>query len=342
MLNLPQHRQPMWRLTLDGRDISASFRPRLISLNLTDNRSFEADTLDITLDDSDGKLAIPRKGVTLAVQLGWAGEPLIDKGSYMVDEVEHSGSPDQLTLRAKSADLRTGMAEKQERSWAGQRISAIVQSIANAYGLSPRISALLADEIVSHVDQTNESDINLLTRLAREFDAIATVKAGKLLFMPIGEAQSATGIPFPRATITRTDGDRHRFAIAERETYTAVRANYHDTRAAQRGSVTVDAQGARHNVGTPSTESTKVLRHGYASRTNAERAARAEWQRLQRGAASFSLSLAYARPDLFPELPATVKGFKAEIDSASWIITRASHSLSNSGFTTDLELELGL
>lgn len=83
-----------------------------------------------------------------------------------------------------------------------------------------------------------------------------------------------------------------------------------------------------------------VLSHTYASKTNAERAAKAAWEKIQRGVASFSITLAKGRADLFPELPVKVSGFKPEIDEAYWTLVTVSHSLNNSGFTTSLELEV--
>jgi len=90
----------------------------------------------------------------------------------------------------------------------------------------------------------------------------------------------------------------------------------------------------------PSAENTKVLRHTYASEATAIRGAKAAFDKLQRGVASFSITLAHGRADLFPELPAAVIGFKPIIDSTDWIISQVSHSLSDSGFTTQLDLEM--
>ncbi|EOB2445448.1 TPA: hypothetical protein N6M66_004229, partial [Escherichia coli] len=64
-----------------------------------------------------------------------------------------------------------------------------------------------------------------------------------------------------------------------------------------------------------------------------------KWQQLQRGAASFSITLARGRAELYPEMHGTVTGFKSEIDNQDWIIAKAEHTIDNSGFTTQLELE---
>lgn len=70
------------------------------------------DTLDLTLTDHDGALSIPPRGAKLHLFLGWKEFSLEDKGTYIVDEVEHAGSPDKLTIRARSADLRSTITRK--------------------------------------------------------------------------------------------------------------------------------------------------------------------------------------------------------------------------------------
>jgi len=47
---------PDFMLWIGSKDVTPNLRDRLISLPLTDNRGFEADTLNLALDDSDGLL----------------------------------------------------------------------------------------------------------------------------------------------------------------------------------------------------------------------------------------------------------------------------------------------
>ena len=86
-------------------------------------------------------------------------------------------------------------------------------------------------------------------------------------------------------------------------------------------------------------EKTKTLRHLYANKAAAERGARAAYKKLKRGRAVFSISLAVGRPDLAPETPITVQGFKAVIDAEPWIVAKVSHSVSDSGYVCGLDLE---
>ena len=88
-------------------------------------------------------------------------------------------------------------------------------------------------------------------------------------------------------------------------------------------------------------ENVLVLNRTYANRSNAERAAKMQWERLQRGVASFSLQLAEGRADLYTEMSVKVSGFKQPIDDAEWTITTLTHTVSpDNGFTTSLELEV--
>lgn len=320
---------PAFRITVNGNDIAQFISPRLMSLQLTDNRGLEADQLDLTLSDHDGLVAIPPRGAVVRLWLGWSDTGLVDKGSYIVDETEHSGAPDVLSIRARSADLRKGLKTKRERSWSATTLGDVLGDIAQGNGLTSAISGALDGLPIPQLDQANESDANLLTRLGEDFDAVATVKAGCLVCMPAGGGKTASGLDLPHITLTRADGDQHRFLQADRDSYDGVRAYYYDVNSAKK-------QEAIAGGG----ENLKDLRHTYSDRQSALRAARAELNRLQRGAATLSYTLAKGRPDLIPELTYTLQGVKSEIDEIIWYGGNVQHSLTaDAGYTMSLELE---
>jgi phage protein D len=321
---------PEYQITLDGRDLTSKIAPRLISLSLSESRSDEADTLDITLDDSEGLLAIPARGAVLRVAFGWSDTGIVDKGSFTVDEVEHSGAPDILTIRARSASMTKEMGERIERSWHGETIGAIVRKIAGKHGLKPAIADALAKIAIAHIDQTHESDMSFLTRLAKRYDAVMNVKDTHLLFMPIGHGTTAKGTKLESIELTRKDGDQHRYHIAERENYAGVRAHYHGTGRKKRESVVVGGEN-NHNI--------KVLPETYATEADARAAATAEFNRTKRSQATMDYTLALGRPDLYPEIPVYLNGFKPDIDAQSWLAKKVKHTIGDGGYTTALELE---
>ena len=106
---------PAFRITVDGNDIAQLISPRLMSLDLTDSRGIEADQLSITISDHNKLLAIPPKGAMVRLWLGWSDNGLGRQGTYTVDETEHSGTPDVLSIRARSADLRNQTRTQLER-----------------------------------------------------------------------------------------------------------------------------------------------------------------------------------------------------------------------------------
>lgn len=319
---------PAFKITLDGLDITTKFAPRLVSLDLTECRSDSADELSITLSDTDGQLAIPSKGARINVQIGWQASGLVDKGIFTVDEIEHSGTPDVLTLRARTASLIDTFRQPVERSFHDTTLGAVIEVIAFQQELKAGIAEALRGVKIAHLDQTRESDAAFLRRLGKKYDAAATVKNDTLLFMPAARSKTASGRDLPVIQITRNLGDRHRYHSAERDSYSGVRVFWHDDRHGLRRSVVAGAPG-----------NSKRLRTTYANEADARTAAVAEWQRIQRGAATLELSLAIGDPALIPQSPVEVVGFKTDIDIQDWLAAKVRHSLSDAGFTSSIELE---
>jgi len=319
---------PTCQITIDGKDRTARIMPHLIQLTVESHRQDHADTVSLNLDDSRGQIALPRRGVEMRVMLGFEGLGVSLQGTYHVDEIEHSGTPDTVSIVARSAKLTRELRMRKERSWSQTTVGHVVRVIAGEHQLTPRVAASLNRLPVEHLAQT-ESDVALLRRLGKMWDAVATVKAGNLLFTPVGAAQTASGKPLEPLVLRRADGDRHRFHEADRDAYTGIRARWHDV-GAGRGR-TVLAGTAGH---------VKFLRGDFASREDARRAAEAELARVRRGASTFTLDIAIGRPDLYPEMPARTRGWKPEIDTVDWIVVKATHSFTpGGGYTTAVELE---
>lgn len=320
---------PDYRIVVNGSNITPKISGRLITLTLTDERSDKADQLDITLDDSDGLLAIPPRNASIELWLGYK-DALVNKGTYTLDEISHSGPPDVVTLRARSADFKGPLKTKREQSWHDITLGDLLTSVAKRNDLTAAINPALAGVRVEHLDQTNESDINLINRLGQHYGAIATVKAGRLLFAPTGEGKTASGRLIAAATIRRDQGDAHSYTLTDRDSdYSGVQANWNEKKYAQ---LEHEIAGAAGNL--------KTLRHTYPNQQEAQTAAANQWRIMQYQTASLSLTLANGNAALYPETPVTVQGFKAEIDNTRWTIARLVHSVGDGGFTTGIELEV--
>lgn len=339
---------PSFSIRMGGK-VLKELSERVISIGLTDNRGFEADQLTLELDDSTGDIALPGRGVELSLWLGWTGEALVFKGVYTVDEVTHTGPPDRITVTARSADFREEFNVKREVSWHDVTVERVVSAIASRYDLKAQISDMLMNIEIDHADQTQESDMSFLTRMAEMLGAIATVKNGSLLFIVPGGGFTASGKPIPSIEITRSSGDRHRFRIADRDAYTGVRAYWLDLNFGKKKKVSVRRRASTKKADKSSSRegdyiegadgNVFIMRKTFQNEDAARRAAAAKWQQLQRGAAEFSISLARGRAELYPEMHATVTGFKPDIDVQDWIISKVQHDVDSNGFTTQLNLE---
>lgn len=320
---------PDYRITLEGQAISPEFRARLQSLTLSDRRGMEADQLDIVLTDDDGMLDIPPRGAKMTLAIGWKGQALIERGTYIVDEAEHTGTPDTLNIRARSADMRQGLPGKRSQSWDEVTVREIIEAIAARHQLEPSVGVTIAGVFIKHIDQTDESDLNFLTRLAERFDAVATIKTGHLLFVPSGQASTASGTEIPPVYLRRQSGDQHRYITTDRDAFSGVTAEWHNPDDAERQSITVGSD-----------ENAQTLRHTYATEAEATTAAEAEWRRMQRGEAEFSITLASGEPELMPETPLWVTGWKPVIDATPWVVKEVTHQLSETDYTTALQCEI--
>lgn len=330
--DIAEYPYPIFKVEVEGIDISAKIVDRLISLNVKDHRGLEVDSIDLELDDSDGLLSIPPEGAKIQVWLGWSNTGLIDKGVYKVESTAHRGSPDVLSITAFASDISEGLKQKRERSFNNKTIEDIFTTVSNQYELKPIIHNKFASKVIKYIAQ-NESDANLITRIADENDAIATVKNGHLLLLPRGASQTVSGLNLPRVSIMRTMGDQHSYTTGTgTDKVTAVKAFYYETNKSKKGNVVIgDNQ-----------DNLKELRFVHRDKEAAEQAANAEYNRCKRGAKQLSYTLSLGDPSLIPEQEYEFIGLKQEIDEIVWLATNLTHNLSENGLTTSIELELQL
>lgn len=329
-------REPSCMVIANGEDITGLLmgytsdnQARLIRLTINDQRGYESDMLTIVLSDTDSKVAKPPKGAELDVYLGYAGESLHYKGKYIVDEIAHSGPPDQLTITAKAADMLQGLKVKRTRSWDNTTLGAIVRQIASEQNLIAAIGAEFDSVSIAHIDQVNESALHFLTRLGKQHDAIVKPAAGRLLFVKRGASTSASGAALPLTTIPRTDSSDHHYVEKGRDEYTGVRAYWHDIRKSRRNGVVIGSQVRL-----------KTLSGTFASADLARQAAQAEYDRQLREESELSITLQHGKPELIAEIRILPQGFRSYIDR-EWVAAEIVHELSSdSGLSSTIRAEL--
>jgi uncharacterized protein len=317
---------PVYQILANSRDITEKIADRLLSLVITDEAGIKSDTVEIRLDDRDNALELPQTGAELDVSIGYQETGLVKIGLYTVDEISLSGPVRSMVIRGKAANMPKAIKAPNTRPWDDVTIADLVSSIAGEYGLVPRVGSELSGILLPHIDQTEESDLHLLTRLAKQFDAVAKPAGSFLLFIKRGQAKSATGKKIPKVQLQSEDVTSWQVTLAERGKYGAVTAEWHDKATAQRKTV-------KAGDGDPVFK----LRRSYPDATQAQAAAEAKLAALDRGTGTLEITMP-GNQSLMAEGVMTLSKFRAGIDGR-WLLNRVTHTIGGQGFSTSLSAE---
>ncbi|WKV50750.1 contractile injection system protein, VgrG/Pvc8 family [Dickeya fangzhongdai] len=202
---------------------------RLISLSLHDVMGFESDQLSLDIDDSDGKVQMPKRGEKKLAQ-----DRLERQGADRQGHLyRRSGQPYRRTgqdhLSARSVNFRGDLNTPRDGSYDATTLGDIARTIAERYSLMASIENSLAGTAIAHENQSKESDLSFLCRLARRYSGTVAIKSDTLRLFVAGTGTAADGKNVSTYLIERSDGDSHSFTIADRIANTSVTANWHDS-----------------------------------------------------------------------------------------------------------------
>lgn len=174
---------PLFRLVYAGREITADIRPFVLSVSYTDNLHGESDQVEVELDDSDGRWRsawYPAKGDELELSVGYQGSGVLDCGLFQVDEVELSGPPHQLSLRALATGSRETTRTRRSRAFESLTLAQVVQRVADEHGFE--VVGEIEPIELGRCTQLQESDLAFLTRLASAYGHCFSVRGQQLVF----------------------------------------------------------------------------------------------------------------------------------------------------------------
>ncbi|MHC8299018.1 phage late control D family protein [Pseudomonas sp. ZS1P83] len=322
---------PSFRIVVDGADITGLINDRLIQLRTTDKTGMESDEFELRIDDRDGLVTLPRKGVGVEVYLGYVETSLARMGRYVVDDVAVSGPPDTIVIKGKASDMRGSGKTIRSGSWEDVPLSKIVADIAARNGWRP---VCPVSTKVARADQISESDFSFITRLAKQYDCTAKVADGKLLVMPRQAGQSASGKAFGAITLTRSDVSRWQFQFGDRNAHKSVGAKHQDKKTGKLAVVSLDNDDVPDGLPAVHTD-----RHIYPNKTAAEAAAKARLAAFNRSTADVRLEM-LGRTDLFAERSINAQGFKVGLDG-EYLVDSVEQLYTQSGWTTSIECNGG-
>ena len=229
---------PTYKLSLGESDI----RERLTLLVAVDRAGFSGDTLMLQLHAEN--VAIPRRGVEIACEIGYEETGTWSLGSFVVEDVKLKGPPHVMTLLCVShpqgeASVASLQTTKRERAWqshavAGTTFADVVSEVVSEAGLTARIDNRLAAIKMPAVQQTNESDAAFLHRLTVERNGIVKINAGIIIFETRDQGRlGQLDIVYDDQAMS------YAFDFTERYNISAVRAKYQDVEMGSVQQVTV-------------------------------------------------------------------------------------------------------
>ncbi len=313
--------KPDFNIIAESNSITEDLRSSLISLHITDESGTMSDEAEICFEY--GSNASELKG-ELEVFLGYKETGLLSMGVYIASEITIQSPPKILRVKCCAANFKGSLKEKTSREWKEITLGDLVRKIAEKYGYEVKIAQKFEDVFISHIAQTDESDMNFLKRIGHEHEATVKPVGGHIIFIPKGEGKSATGKVLGTTLLTPKDVINWKVNFNVRSKYGSVIAKWHSY---ERGETIEEKVGNEE----PSYPIYKL----YPTAESAISAASAKLRRLKRSEAKLNITIP-GNPELFAEAKINLSGFCQEIDG-EWVIERAEHTLNNMGYQTMIE-----
>lgn len=308
---------------------------KCISLQVTDSAGFENPKVVLAFND-DPPNEIPDKNTPIGIVIGYHEmKGAASKyngvkqsyGTFYLDEVRLSKPPNIMELTAHTCYMGNRFKKIKDRDFHNKTLMQIVGQIAEDNEITAVISDEIDDTVVKHADQSNVSDMEFLTRLAQDHDAVFKIIESILYFGRKGAIKAISGQPTPVIELYDEDVTMYSVLSQERSVYTGVRARYINR---STGEEEVALAGEEGN--------TRTLPHRYVDKEEAQDAADARFNDLDKEAETLTFSCV-GNPNIVAESPILLKDFRDGI-SKIWQVDRVTHSISASGFTTRAECKL--
>ena len=195
------------------------------------------------------------------------------------------------------------------------------------------IDADMASIYYDHLDQSEESDINFVTRIAEKHDAFAKFQDQKLQVRPRDKTNGLIFIKKESKTqlsiggLVVTVATSLTATSASRNKYQSVKAYWHDLDQAHR---TAEVIGA----GEPQWQ----MKSTFETQGKAKQAAEAKLKQLQRGTGTLDSLTCPGNPAIRAEMDLLLVGFRPDVNY-KWVVTSATHTMDNSGYKTVVKAE---
>ncbi len=174
---------PVFTLWYLQKNITTDIAPYVTRVTYSDNIKSESDTIEVELDDTDGRWLdkwYPGKGDTLTLKMGYQGEKLLSCGTFSIDEIEVSSPASVVAIRGVATSVNNALRTKSSRGFESTTLAAIAGRIAKKHQL--KLVGSIESIKIDRVTQYAETDVGFLRRLASEYGYAVKVVSDQLIF----------------------------------------------------------------------------------------------------------------------------------------------------------------
>ncbi|MDR3361315.1 MAG: DUF6402 family protein [Desulfovibrio sp.] len=327
-------------VTIGGHDATDHMKPYLLDFAFTDNATGKADEIQITLHDRDGRWSNewkPKKGMEATAAIvcsDWftRGDSLsLPCGRFRIDEIEFSGPPDKIKIKAVTSALTTGLRDtRKTRAWENASLRTVAGQVAAEHGLALHYAG--DGHAFERQDQRDESDLGFVDRMAVERGMFCKAHDNRLILIDAETAEQSEAALTIRRTGGRFPAKKYDFKQAGSKTaYTGAHVEYTDPAEGKVHTATVTAADA----GEKSNEKMLELNRRVESAEAAVRLAKGEMngENAKENTATMEIM---GHPGLVAGMTVELSGFGDF--SGRYIVKKAEHKVGSGGYATSLEL----
>lgn len=322
--------KPSVSIRYNGKDTGKDLTDNLISLDYTDNISDKADEISIVIEDTQGywRNHLPDTGATMSVSIGY-DDDLTPLNSFEIDRIRITGNPSTVTLSGNASPIQKSLRTRNSQSWDKKSLQAIIKAVAGKHGLKTDLR--FKDFKLDYVAQDNESDLNFLMRLSEEADLNLKLFNSTIVCLPMLDLMKQKPVmTLEEKQLTSWDAD-----ISLIEAVASVERRHHDTQ--QKVLVVYGAQDkdgkAIQTATTKAAQTTKNIKREIARQTHTG-ATKADLDKTNRDRKRISFSC-FGNPLFKAGLVLAFKDLGKNVSAC--LIETARHSISDSGYTTDID-----
>ncbi|MFL1781409.1 Phage protein D [Candidatus Hepatincolaceae symbiont of Richtersius coronifer] len=155
---------------------------RILSFKLIDNMGLSLDSLEITINNSDKAIAIPKENAILELALKDVhnAEAEYKMGKFIAQYIDATSNI--IKIQAISQDLSTARI-RHNRVFKNKSLKEILQTLAADLDLRLQIDTTLSSNIINYYLQEEKTSLEILGELAEIYGAIANIKDNNLIFI---------------------------------------------------------------------------------------------------------------------------------------------------------------